>query len=298
MQRVLVIAIGLAAESVSAAPAQDRWDELRHQVLELNRRGNMAGAVRAAEHLLNLADSEFATDRERGLEALMLLSTQYRNQRAYGKEELTRYRELELWFALKAQSPTADGSFPAEADLDLDEVRTHYVPTPLISPAPLALLSNRVDQYSVSGQYKRAESLLLKVPAMRTSSSSADAKASDLHRLGALYLFLGRPADAEPQFRMATELRRKVYGVGHFFVASSLLGLADAMAANGQAASALDALQAALKIIEVEYGEVHPQTAHYLSRLASVLEAAGRRTEAEAARSRAATIRQRFRNAP
>jgi len=197
----------------------------------------------------------------------------------------------------EAPSPTADRSLSTEADQDLEEVRTHYAPIPLISPRPLTLLSNRVDQYSVSGQYKRAESLLRKLLAMRTSSGSEDARASDLQRLGALYLFLGRPAEAEPQFRMATELRRKVYGVGHFFVASSLLGLAEAMAADGQAASALDALQAALEIIEVECGEVHPQTAHYLSRLASVLEAAGRRTEAEAARTRAGTIRQRLRNA-
>jgi len=225
------------------------------------------------------------------------LSTQYRNQRAYGKEELTRYRELKLWFALKAPSPTADRSLPTEAEHDLEEVRTHYAPIPLNSPTPLTLLSNRVDQYSVSGRYKRAESLLRKLLAMRTSSSKENARASDLHRLGALYLFLGRPADAEPQFRMAMELRQNVYGVGHFFVAASLLGLADARAANSQAASALDALQAALKIIEIECGEVHPLTAHYLGRLASVLEAAGRRTEAEAARSRAATIRQRFRNA-
>src|SRR5207248_1377786 len=111
------------------------------------------------------------------------------------------------------------------------------------------------------------------------------------------YLFLGRPGEAEPQFAMASELRRNVYGAGHFYVASSLLGLADAMVANGHAAFALDALQRALEIIRVECGEVNPHTAYYLSRLASVLKGAGRRTEAEAAQSRAASIRQRLRNA-
>ena len=152
MGRALVIAISLAAVGPPAeALAQDRWGELRAQVFERNRRDDVAGAVRAAEHLLNLADSDFANDRERGLEALTLLSAQYRMQQAYGQEELTRYRELELWFALKAPSPTADRSIPAEADQDLEEVRAHYAPTPLISPTPLALLSNRVDQYSVTG---------------------------------------------------------------------------------------------------------------------------------------------------
>ena len=136
---------------------------------------------------------------------------------------------------------------------------------------------------------------MLKVLAMRTSTSSEDARASDLHRLGALYLFLGRPSDAEPHFRMATELRRKVYGAGHFFLASSMLGLADALAGRGQAQSAIEVLQPAIKIIEGLYGEVHPQTAHYLVRLASVFEAAGHGADARAARSRAATIRLRFR---
>jgi tetratricopeptide (TPR) repeat protein len=298
MQSALIIAISLA--SVAAflrGPVADVWDDLRQRIIDSRSRGDLAGAVLAGERLLNLTDTDFAGDRERVLEALSLLSVQYRAAEAYGKEELVRQRELRLWFVLKAPSPTADRSLATEIEQDLNDVASHYAPMPLTHPTPLALLSNLADQHCVSGRYRRAEALYLKILELRAPSSNVDAASASVHRLGELYLHLGKTEDAEPRFRKAIELRRKVYGRSHFFVASSLLGLADATAANGRTDLAVDALQDALRIVQIEYGDTHPQTAYHLVRLATILETAGRRVEAAAARARADTIHKRFRGA-
>jgi tetratricopeptide (TPR) repeat protein len=299
MKPTVLVALSLTTIcTLSSACAVDEWNMARREVIVRSLFRDTSGAVGAAERLLNLTDSRFADDRARVLETLMLLSREYREQQAYGKEALARQRELRLWFSLRAPSPAADRSTAAEADQDIEQVRSHYAPTPVTDPTPLTLLSNQADQHSVNGRYKRAESLLLKILTLRGESSSFDAAvASDSYRLGELYLIVGRPSEAEPRFRRAVELHRKVYGGDHFFVASSLLGLADAMAATGRADQAVDALREALNIVQATYGAEHPQTAYYLQRFASALDAAGRSSEAEVTRTNATAIRKRFRSA-
>jgi tetratricopeptide (TPR) repeat protein len=259
--------------------------------------GNTSCAVGAAERLLNLTDADFSDDRHTQLAVLTFLGQEYREQKAYGKEELVRQRELRLWFSLRAPAPAADRSTAAEADQDLEEVRAHYSGSgmSLSHPTALQLLNNYADRHSVSGRYVRAESLLSKVLALQQAAAISDgAVASESHRLGELYLLVGKPADAERQFRRAVELRRKVYGADHFFVASSLLGLADAALAIGLTDSAIDSVRDALKIEQATYGTDHPQIAYCLDRLATMLNAGGRQTEAENARAAAAAMRKRF----
>jgi tetratricopeptide (TPR) repeat protein len=299
MKQAFLVALSLVATcTLSTACSGDEWKMLRREVNIRHLIRDGAGAVDAAERLLNVADSRFADDRTRVLETLTVLSAAYRTQQAYGKEELARHRELRLWFSLRAPSPAADQSTAAEADRDIEQVRSHYTGLPVTHPTPLTLLSNMADQHAINGRYKRAESLLLKILALRAESSGSDAAvASESHRLGELYLLVGKPFDAEPRFRTAVALCRKVYGSDHFFVASSLFGLADALAATGRAAPAVDALREALNIVQATYGAGHPQTAYYLDRLASALDAAGRHSEADISRANATAMRKHFRHA-
>jgi tetratricopeptide (TPR) repeat protein len=289
------IVIGLATVSVLSTGC--RGSKLGSEIFLCRVFRNTSCALRAAERLLNLTDSDYSDDRSKQLDILMVLSQEYRTQQAYGKEELVRQRELSLWFSLRAPAPAADRSTAAEADQDLEEVRAHYSGSSvsLTHATALQLLSNYADQYSISGRYARAASLLSKVLALQevTASSSA-AIASESHRLGELYLLVGEPADAERQFRRAVELRRRVYGADHFFVASSLLSFADAETAIGQRESAVDAVRDALKIVQATYGTDHPQVAYCLDRLAAMLDAAGRRVEAEDTRANARAMRKRF----
>ena len=246
---------------------------------------------------MNLTDSDSSGTRDAQLEILTVLSQEYREQQAYGKEELVRQRELRLWFSLRAPAPAADRSTAAEADQDFEEVRAHYSGSSvsLSDATALQLLSNYADQHMISGRYARAESLLLKVLALQDAAGISDAAvASESHRLGELYLLVGKPADAERQLRHAVELRRKLYGAGHFFVASSLLGLAEAARAIGRTDSAVDAVRDALKIVQATYGTDHPQVAYCLDRLAAMLDAAGRQAEGEKTRADARSMRQRF----
>jgi tetratricopeptide (TPR) repeat protein len=296
MKQFLVALSLIATCTLSSGCSADEWTALRREVIVRNVLNDRSGAVDAAERLLNVADSRFADNRARALETLTLLSRAYRAQQAYGKEELARHRELRLWFSLRAPSPAADHSTAAEADQDIEQVRSHYTGMPVTHPTPLQLLSNMADQHSVNGRYERAESLLLKILALREESSGMDAAvASESRQLGEMYLLAGKPSEAEPRFRTAVERCRKVYGSDHFFVASSLLGLADAFAATGRADPAVDVLREALNIVQATYGAEHPQTAYYLDRLAAALDAASRRSEADTTRTNATAIRKRFR---
>ena len=295
--KAFVVALSLVTTcTVSSACAVDEWNMLRREIVIRNLLRDKSGAVEAAERLLNVTDFRFADDREKILNALTLLSSGYRGQQAYGKETFVRHREIRLWFRLRAPLPAADSSTAAEADQEIEQVRSHYAGLPVTHPTPMTLLSNKADELSVNGRYKRAESLLLKILALRAESSGFDAAvASESHRLGELCLFLGRPSEAEPRFRHAVELSRKVYGTDNFLVAPPLLGLADAMIATGHATPAIGFLQEALNIVKATYGDEHPQTAYYLDRLASALDAAGRASDAEVNREYASAIRKRFR---
>jgi len=294
--KAFVVALSLVTTcTVSSACAVDEWNMLRREVVIRNLLRDQSGAVEAAERLVNVTDSRFADDREKMLNALTLLSSGYRGQQAYGKETFVRHREIRLWFRLRAPLPAADSSTAAEADQEIEQVRSHYAGLPVTHPTPMTLLSNKADELSVNGRYKRAESLLLKILALRAESSGFDAAvASDSYRLGELYLFLGKPSEAEPRFRHAVELSRKVYGTDNFLVAPSLFGLADAMVANGRATAAVGVLREALDIVQATYGAEHPQTAYYLDRFASALDAAGRGGDAELTRANATAIRKRF----
>jgi hypothetical protein len=49
--------------------------------------------------------------------------------------------------------------------------------------------------------------------------------------------------------------------------------------------------------VQATYGAEHPQTAYYLDRLASALDAAGRQSEADLSRAKATAMRKQFRHA-
>jgi len=295
--KAFVVAFSLVTTcTLASACAVDEWSMLRREVIIRNLLRDWPGGVEAAERLLNVTDSRFADDREKMLDSLTLLSNGYRTQQAYGKETFVRHRELRLWFSLRAPVPAVDRSTAAEADQEIEQVRSHYAGLPVTDPAAMALLSNKADELSINGRYKSAESLMLKILALRAESSSVDAAvASESHRLGELYLFLGRPLEAEPRFRHALELSRKVYGTDNFLVAPSLLGLADAMIATRRATPAVGLLQEAQHIVQATYGAEHPQTAYYLDRFALALDAAGRASDADVNRANATAIRKRFR---
>ena len=105
--------------------------------------------------------------------------------------------------------------------------------------------------------------------------------ATSLNNLSALYVQLGRYADAEPLDKRALAIREKVRGPGHPDVAASLSNLASLYDSQGRYGDAEPLLKRALAIKEKAVGPSHPDVAISLNNLALFYQArGGRRREA------------------
>jgi len=102
-----------------------------------------------------------------------------------------------------------------------------------------------------------------------------------LMKIGNLYDFNGCYREAEPLFKQALEVRRKIYGENHPDVATSLNNLAEVYSKEGKYNEAEPLHKQALEIFRKIYGEYHPYVAHLLNNLAEVYSKEGKYNEAE-----------------
>ncbi|MBA4192269.1 MAG: hypothetical protein C0467_30230 [Planctomycetaceae bacterium] len=105
--------------------------------------------------------------------------------------------------------------------------------------------------------------------------------ALDLNNLAFLYKSQGMLAEAEPLYREALGMRRRLFKGDHEEVATSLNNLGTLEEAVGKLAEAETHISDALEMRKRLFNRDHPQVAMSMSNLAVVCEAQGRLTEAE-----------------
>jgi tetratricopeptide (TPR) repeat protein len=157
------------------------------------------------------------------------------------------------------------------------------------------LLLSRIGQYlNARGQYKEAESLLMRallISELVQGASHSDT-ASSLHNLALLYCDQGRYAEAEPLLKRTLDISEQELGPTHPDTALSLNALAELYRVQGKYTEAEPLYQRALAIQEQELGPTHPNTALSLNNLALLYYAQGKYTEAEPLYQRALAIQE------
>jgi len=119
-------------------------------------------------------------------------------------------------------------------------------------------------------------------------------KSNYLMDIGNLYYSNGCYREAEPLFKQALEIRRKIYGEYHPDVAKSLNNLAVLYSEEGRYAQAEPLHKQSLEIRRKIYGEYHPDVAKSLNNLAVLYDKEGRNDEAEALYKQALEIRRKI----
>ena len=126
--------------------------------------------------------------------------------------------------------------------------------------------------------YKQAEVYLRQALQMQRKLQSDAAHpllAEALNNLAWALIGLGRPAEAEPLFQEALDMKRKLYRDSHYELASGLNNLAYTREMLGDFTGAEDAYREALAMNRRRLGASHPEIAANLTNLAYVLYAKG-----------------------
>jgi CHAT domain-containing protein len=116
-------------------------------------------------------------------------------------------------------------------------------------------------------------------------------EASQLSKLASVYDAQGEYAKAEPLYKQALEIRRRVLGEKHPNFAASLNNLATLYQAQGDLAKAEPLYKQALEIHRQVLGEKHPNYATSLNNLAALYRARGDNAKAEPLYKQALEIR-------
>jgi tetratricopeptide (TPR) repeat protein len=105
--------------------------------------------------------------------------------------------------------------------------------------------------------------------------------ATSLNRLASLYADQGRYSEAEPLYKKALTLRKKLFGNDHPTVATSLNNLAWLYKAQGRYKEAEHLYQEAMQMRLNLLGEAHPDAAQSINNLAALYQSQCRYNEAE-----------------
>ena len=170
------------------------------------------------------------------------------------------------------------GNFP-EAEALLLEALTKLSPpaAPPDDREGLRALHNLARVMAQSGRVAEAEPLLVRALERRRAALGPEHPdiIESLTGLGALYFATKQPARAEPLYRAATGLTRRVHGNDHRFVADRLVDLAMNAKELGDASPAVPALTEALAIRQKRLGRPHPSTVWIAQTLTALRRALG-----------------------
>jgi len=158
------------------------------------------------------------------------------------------------------------------------------------NPEVAEALSHLGSLHKSQGRYPEAEANHLEALSIRQQQEDSAALADDLDDLGTLYVDWGRFELAEERLRGALEIREQQFGPEHPLVATTLNGLAIAVAQQGRDAEAEELFVRSLEIRERTLGPTHPQVAQSLNNLANIYFATGRPQAAATRLERAVDI--------
>ena len=115
-----------------------------------------------------------------------------------------------------------------------------------------------------------------------------------MNNLAELYRVQGRLTEAEPLYKQALEMIKRLLGEQHPNVAGSLNNLAELYRVQGRLKEAEPLYKQALEMIKRLLGEQHPNVANSLNNLALLYESQGRYSEAEPLYKQALQMRKRL----
>jgi CHAT domain-containing protein/Tfp pilus assembly protein PilF len=289
------IALLLAAGAMFLRGQKADWDALDNQVEQLYLKGDMAGALRAAQQSLEAASTPKQSGR-----SLDRIGFVYYNLGNLKDSEKFLRQSLEL----RRDKLGADSDDYAQSASDLAlllrDSRRLTEAQPLAEEA--AAVRSRVLEpndpslaetletlgtiYSGEGEYEKSAATLERARA--TYESHIDAKNSASPDYGTLmidlagnYQRLGKYAKAEADFDMGLDVLRKTVGPKHPIYAVSLLGPASLESELGNYTVSEKLYSEAAPLLKSALGETHPMYVLMLDNRAVQYEAMGNRTDAE-----------------
>jgi CHAT domain-containing protein/tetratricopeptide (TPR) repeat protein len=293
MKRVAVI---LFLSATALFPQSADWDALDKQVQELDRKGDLAEALKVAKQALDAAATPAQTGRSLDrLGSLYYNSGNLKDGETYLRKGLELRREkLGADSADYAESANdlalflRDTRHLAEAQTLAEEavtIRTRLLPANDLSLAEAIDTLGTV--YTAQGQYEKSAATFEKARAIYLSRIDAQHPAPSeygnlLVDLAGNYQRLGKYQQAERDFATALDVLRKTVGPTHPLYAVSLLGPAYLEMDMGNYEASEKYYDEAEPLLKASLGETHPIYLQMLNNRAVLHEAMGNRARAEA----------------
>jgi CHAT domain-containing protein/tetratricopeptide (TPR) repeat protein len=245
----------LVLPPAAAGDAKD-LNALAGRSSQLEERGDVEGAIAAAEQALALAERKDGPESVLAANVADHLGLLYRSAGRFAESERSIRRAISI-----REKITGPGD-----------------PTVLHSLHELAVL------FFGQGRYQEAEVIFSQVLEGRERLPSPDygGIASTAYNLAAVYLKEGRFAEAEPLFKRSLDTRMKTFGPDDASVGISLGGLAGLQEQQGRYEESERVYRRSISVLEKALGPNHARVRGGLNNLANLYITLGRYRDAEA----------------